>query len=86
MNNLSSYPGIQSIEFVDSAILFVHLTNDRVCIVPLDKFPVIKNLSQEEKKEFEIIDDRYLSFLSIDEVYSIEELIGLPNFVEAQKG
>ena len=79
MNNSLNYPGIRSIEFVDSAILFLHLTNDRVCIVPLDKFPVIKHLSVEERKAFEIIDNRYLSFLAIDEVYSIEDLIGLQN-------
>lgn len=80
MNNALIYPGIQNIEFINSAILFVHLTNDRVFIVPLDKFPVIKDLSSEEKKEFEIIDDRYLSFLAIDEIYSIEDLIGISNY------
>lgn len=79
MINTIIYPGIKSIEFINSTILFVHLTNDRVFIVPLDKFPVIKNLSPEEKKLFEIIDDKYLSFLAIDEVFSIEELLGLSN-------
>lgn len=77
MNNTIKYPGIKNIEFINSSILFVHLLNDRVFIVPLDKFPIIKNLSAEEKKEFEIIDDTYLSFLSIDDVFSIQELIGL---------
>ena len=70
------YPGIKSIHFNDRN-LFVDLTNDRVFIVPLEKFPSIKNLSGEEKKSFEIIDDIYLSFLSIDDVFSLEELIGL---------
>jgi len=79
MINTIVYQGIKSIEFINSTILFVHLTNDRVFIVPLDKFPVIKNLSPEEKKSFEIIDDKYLSFLAIDDVFSIEELIGLSN-------
>ncbi len=77
MINTTIYPGIKNIEFINGSILFVHLTNDRVFIVPLDKFPVIKNLSADEKKSFEIIDDKYLSFLAIDEVYSLEELIGL---------
>lgn len=71
------YPGIKSVEFTNSSVLFVHLSNDRTFIVPLDKFPVIKNLSEEEKKSFEIIDEKYLSFLAIDDVYSIEELIGI---------
>lgn len=77
MIDISLYPGIKTIEFINSSILFVHLNNDRTFIVPLDKFPVIKTLSQEEKKQFEIIDQKYLSFLSIDEIYSIEELIGM---------
>jgi hypothetical protein len=53
--------------------------------VPLDKFPVIKALSSDEKKACEIIDDRYLSFPAIDEVYSIEELIGLQNELVTQQ-
>lgn len=77
MNNTIIYPGIKNIEFINNSILFVHLHNDRVFIVPLDKFPAIKNLSPDEKKDFEIIDDTYLSFLSIDEIFSVEELIGI---------
>jgi hypothetical protein len=46
-------------------------------MVPLDKFPSIKNLSQEEKKSFEIIDDQFLSFLAIGDIFSIGALIGL---------
>ncbi len=70
------HPGIKSIHFKDTN-LFVNLTNDRVFIIPLEKFPSIKNLTPEEKKSFEIIDDKHLSFLSIDEVFSLEELTGL---------
>lgn len=77
MINTITYPGIKSIEFINSSVLFVHLNNDRTFIVPLDKFPAIKNLTAEEKKSFEIIDDKYLSFLAIDEVFGVEELIGL---------
>jgi hypothetical protein len=77
MTNTLIYPGIKNIEFINDTILFVHLTNDRLFMVPLDKFPAIKNLSSEEKKSFEIIDDKFLSFLAIDDVFSIEDLIGL---------
>ena len=77
MINTLSNPGIKSIEFINNTILFVHLDNDRTFIVPLDKFPSIKNLSANEKKDFEIIDDTNLSFLAIDDVFSVEELIGL---------
>ena len=77
MTSATTYPGIKSIEFINSSILFVHLSNDRTFIIPLEKFPVIKNLTAEEKKSFEIIDDKYLSFLAIDDVFGVEELIGL---------
>lgn len=77
MINTVTYPCIKSIEFINSTVLFVHLNNDRTFIVPLDKFPAIKNLSSDEKKAFEIIDDKYLSFLAIDDVFGVEELIGL---------
>ncbi len=77
MINATLYPGIKNIEFINGSILFVHLTNDRVFIVPVDKFPAIKNLSADEKQLFEIIDNKYLSFLAIDDVYSLEELICL---------
>lgn len=77
MINVITYPAIKSVEFINSSILFVHLSNDRTFIVPLDKFPAIKNLTAQEKISFEIIDDKYLSFLAIDDVFSIEELIGL---------
>ena len=76
MNTKTVPVGIKGVEFINSSIMFVHLDNDRTFIVPLDKFNPIKKLSAEEKKNFEIIDDKYLSFLAIDEVYSIEELIG----------
>jgi hypothetical protein len=70
-------PGIRAIEFMNNSILFVHLDNDRTFIVPLDKFPALKELTPEQRKDFEIIDEHNLSFLAIDDVYSINELIGL---------
>jgi hypothetical protein len=74
INNL---PKLRSVEFLNSTIMFVHLDNDRTFLVPLEKFPAIKSLTTEQRKDFEIIDNEQLSFLSIDEVYSVEELLGL---------
>jgi hypothetical protein len=70
-------PSIRNIEFLNNSILFIHLDNDRTLLVPLDKFPSIKSLTQEQKKEYEIIDEHNLSFLAIDEIYSVNELIGI---------
>lgn len=77
MTTVLHYPGIKGIEFINNTILFIHLDNDRTFIVPVDKFPALKNLTSKEKHDFEIIDDKHLSFLSIDEVFGIEELIGI---------
>jgi len=68
---------IQNIEFLDNQTMMVKLSNDRTFLIPLDKFPAIKNLNTKERLDFEIIDGANLSFLSIDEIYSLDELIGL---------
>ena len=73
---INHFPKLSSVEFLNSTILFVHLDNDRTFLVPLDKFPVIKSLTPEQRKDFEIIDNCYLSFVAIDEVYSVNELLG----------
>ena len=70
-------PAIRGIEFINSSITFVYLVNDRTFIVPLNKFPEIQKLTPEQKKNFEIIDDYNLSFLDIDEVDSVNDLIGI---------
>jgi hypothetical protein len=77
MITIAGTPEIRNIEFLNSSIMFVHLTNDRTFIVPLDQFKEIKSLTPEQKSEFEIIDGTNLSFLAIDEVYSLSELTGL---------
>jgi hypothetical protein len=68
---------ISNVQFIGSSALMLTLSNERTFIVPLDKFQEIAHLSLEERKNFEVIDGEYLSFLSIDEVYSIEDLIGI---------
>lgn len=77
MNTTTILPTIRHIDFINSSILFVHLDNDRTFIVPLNKFPAIQALSAEQKKDFEIIDGYQLSFLALDEIFSVNELIGI---------
>jgi hypothetical protein len=74
---INHIPKIKSVEFLNSSIMFVHLDNDRTFLVPLDKFPDVKSLTILQREDFEIIDDTHLSFLSIDEVYSLEQLLGM---------
>lgn len=72
-----SLPAIRSIEFLNSSIMFVHLANDRTFLVPLDGFPTIRQLTSEEKRDYEIIDDTNLSFLALDDIFTVNELLGM---------
>ncbi len=75
--SLASLPAIRSIEFLNSSIMFVHLANDRTFLVPLDAFPSIRGLTADEKRDYEIIDDTYLSFIALDDIFSVNELLGI---------
>jgi len=77
MNTALVNPEIRAIEFMGDAALFVYLNNERTFIVPLNQFPAIRNLSKEQRMDFEVIDGIYLSFQSIDDIYSIHQLIGI---------
>lgn len=68
---------IKDVQFVGNSAMLLSLTNDRTLIVPLDKFKAIAALSSAEKSDFEVIDGENLSFLALDEIYNIHELIGL---------
>lgn len=68
---------ITDVRFVGNSAMLLSLSNDRTCIVPLEKFKQIESLTPLEKEDFEIIDGENLSFLALDEVYSIHELIGI---------
>lgn len=75
MNPIIEPPELRKIAFASNDLLSVHLSNARTVLVSLDNFPSIAQLDSEQRKDFEIIDYQYLSFLAIDEIYSIEALI-----------
>lgn len=77
MNTTTETLGISKIDFMGNNLMFLHLSNERTVLVPLDKFQPIARLTAKERNDFEIIDNQYLSFLAIDEVYSVRELIGI---------
>jgi hypothetical protein len=68
---------ITEVKFVGNSAMLLSLSNERTCIVPLEKFKQIESLTPLQKEDFEIIDGENLSFLALDEVYSIHELIGI---------
>lgn len=77
MNTLSKAASITNVSFKDENFLILDLSNRRSVQIPLDEFPEIASLTSEEKEDYQVIDDEYLSFLALDEIYSLKELIGL---------
>ena len=68
---------ITDVQFLGHWAMLLSLSNERTLMIPLNKFEAIANLTNEQRKDFEIIDGENLSFLSIDEVYSMQELTGI---------
>lgn len=79
MSTLEKVLSITNVSFKDEKTLILDLSNKRSVQIPLDDFPDIAVLNAQEREDFEIIDDEYLSFLAIDEVYSLKNLIGYKN-------
>lgn len=75
-HTLEKIVSIISIDFIAKNILLLNLSNERVLFVPLDNYPEIYQLTEEQRKDYEIIDDQQLSFLAISEIYSLQELAG----------
>ncbi|WP_296623736.1 hypothetical protein [Marivirga sp.] len=72
----TTLPNIQNVKFTQSEMV-INLSNNRFFTVPLNEFPKIQALTHSEREDFEIIDDTNLSFLAIDDIYSVNELIGI---------
>lgn len=54
---------ITKVSFIDKNTIVLNLFNKRLIQIPLAEFPDIAALNAQERKEFQIIDDEYLSFL-----------------------
>ena len=70
---------ITNVSFSNENTLVLDLSNKRSIQIPLGEFPDIAALNAQEREDFQIIDDEYLSFLEIDEIYSLKYLIGYKN-------
>lgn len=77
MNTLEKILHITNVSFKDKNTLILDLSNKRAIQIPLNEYPEILVLTAEERKDFEIIDGEYLSFIAIDEIYHLNDLIGI---------
>lgn len=74
-------PEIKQVEFQNGKII-LKLADERIVIVPLDKFPGIKKLSTAQRKQCHIIIQGIGIFFDDDDhVYHISDFLGAENKV-----
>jgi hypothetical protein len=68
---------IEKINFDIVGKISLKLEDGRVIIVPLKYFPEIQKMSVEKRKKYTIVDDRTVLFAHSDNVYHLEDFMGL---------
>ena len=73
----NSKMAIEKINFDIAGKISLKLEDGRVIIVPLKYFPEIQKLSVDKRKKHTIVDDRTVLFAHSNNVYHLEDFIGL---------
>ena len=68
---------IEKINFDLLGKISLKLEDGRLIIVPLKYFPELKKLSVDKRKKYTIVDDRTILFTYSDNVYHLEDFMGL---------
>jgi hypothetical protein len=68
---------ISKLNFDLAGKLSLKLEDGRIIIVPLKYFPDIKKLPLEKRKKYTIVDDRTVLFHYSNNIYHLEDFIGL---------
>ena len=68
---------IENINFDLAGKISLKLEDGRIIIVPIKYFPDLKKLPIEKRKKYTIVDDRTVLFQFSDNVYHLEDFIGL---------
>lgn len=68
---------LHKIAFERRGYITFYFEDKRIVSVPLSNFPTIKKLNAKQRKDWEVIDDQYFSFLAINEIYSIKDILYL---------
>lgn len=65
---------IINVSFLETEMVLV-FANKTSLHIPLENLPEVKALTREQKNDFEVIDGEYVSFLDIDTVYHVSDLL-----------
>ena len=81
MNGYSdTLPKIKELGFTELSIQ-LFLSDGRIIVVPLTKFPSIKKLTPAQRKKYHIMAGVGFDFDASDEVYHISEFLGADNSI-----
>jgi hypothetical protein len=68
---------IDNVTFDHPGKITLNMNDGRIFIIPLKYFPEIQKLPIAKRKKLTIVDDRTILFVHLDEVYHLEDFIGL---------
>jgi intein/homing endonuclease len=68
---------IEKIGFDLAGKISIKLEDGRLIIVPLKYFPELQKLPVEKRKKYTIVDERTILFSYSDNVYHLEDFMGL---------
>lgn len=71
-------PEIKKLDFSKRGHISVYLRDGRILIAPLGKFPSIKKMNLEQRQQYGIADGDTIIFHHCDEVYHLQDFLGLP--------
>lgn len=71
-------PEIKKLGFSKRGYISVSLSDGRILIAPLNKFPSSKKMSLEQRQQYGVADGNTIIFHHCDEVYHLQDFLGLP--------
>jgi len=72
-------PVIKKISFPIKGYMTFDLQDGRVINVPLSYFPSIRRLTPDQRKKWYVLDGEMFSFEDTDEVFHVEQILGVEN-------
>ena len=70
-------PEIKKVAFEKQGYISVYLQDGRLVMAPLRLYPSIKKLKMAQRKHYQIADGDTLIFIDGNEVYHIQDFLGL---------
>ena len=69
-------PKIKKVMFDVKGMISLYLEDGRIISAPLGKYPSIKKLTHEQRKQLNIANDQILIFRDCDEIYHLQDFLG----------